>query len=181
MTSQADLGNLECPRCHATRTPILRRNTTTDALGAYCPVDRGWITWVPQNDMWLALERMQNYHTNSQEGQWIITITQMGQFCYDQAERQGFHSLPRSTLERAMLVVTELAELSEAARNSKLHAPSDHIPEFTNAEEEWADVLVRVFDHSPDDGVTPERLGRAFVAKLAYNRTRGHRHGGKTI
>lgn len=112
---------------------------------------------------------------------WIDAIAQMGQFCWEQAESMGWHTTPRSTLERAMLVVTELAELSEAARHNQLTSPSEHIPEFTAAEEEWADVLVRVFDHSPDDGVTPERLGRAFVAKLAYNRTRGYKHGGKTI
>jgi len=101
----------------------------------------------------------------------------MAKMCWDQAEASGFHdAAPRSTLERAMLVVTELAELSEAARHGILQAPSDHIPEFTNAEEEWADVLVRVFDHCWDDGVTGERLGQAFVAKLAYNRTRPYRH-----
>lgn len=117
----------------------------------------------------------------SQEEEWIVAIADMGRFCYDQADKQGFHDgRSRQPLELCMLVVTELAELAEAFRKGQADAPSDHIPEFTYAEEEWADVLVRVFDHSYDH-VDPVRLGQAFVAKLAYNRTRGYRHGGKTI
>lgn len=116
-----------------------------------------------------------------QEEEWIAAIADMGKFCYDQADKQGFHDgRSRQPLELCMLVVTELAELAEAFRKGQADAPSDHIPEFTYAEEEWADVLVRVFDHSYDH-VDPVRLGQAFVAKLAYNRTRGYRHGGKTI
>ena len=105
-------------------------------------------------------------------------IADMARFCYDQAEASGFHDTgPRSHLELAMLLVTECAELAEWSRNGG--GPSNHIPEFTGAEEEFADILVRVFDHAldPSFGITPERLGLAFNAKLAYNRTRGYRHG----
>jgi len=117
----------------------------------------------------------------ARESDWIAALASMQSFCYDQAEASGFHDgRVRYPLELCMLVVTELAELAEAARKNKLDAPSDHIPEFTYAEEEWADVLIRVFDHSHDH-VDPIRLGQAFVAKLAFNRTRGYRHGGKTI
>lgn len=118
----------------------------------------------------------------TQDELFVNAITLMGHACYDNAEAVGFHdSGERSVLELAMLVVTELAELSEAARKGTLDHPSEHIPEFTQAQEEWADVLVRVFDHSLEMHIDPKRLGQAFVAKLAYNRTRGYRHGGKTI
>jgi len=185
------LVTLECDASHTT-VPTLAKNANNNAIGAMCS-HYGcfkWIQWVPQNTKWLNLWNDQHPVTlemtdvgqMAQESLWIGALKSMGEFCYAQAESMGFHDKGnRSPLERAMLVVTELAELAEAARHGSLQSPSEHIPEFTQAAEEWADVLVRVFDHSVDDGVDAETLGRAFVAKLAYNRTRGYRHGGKTI
>lgn len=107
-------------------------------------------------------------------------IAAMARACFQQAEESGFHDRGiRSVLEVSMLVVTECAELAEWERHGG--GPSDHIPAFSGAEEEWADILVRVFDHSTEMGIDPERLGEAFVAKLRYNTSRGYRHGGKTI
>lgn len=118
----------------------------------------------------------------TQEEQWVTAIAEMAQFCYIQAGDLGFHDRgKRSVLELAMLVVTECAELAEWERHGR--QASDHIPEFSGAEEEFADILIRVFDHAlePSLNIDPTRLGQAVVAKLAYNRTRGYRHGGKTI
>lgn len=109
-----------------------------------------------------------------------IALAGMARRCWASADKQGFHDKGKiSTLELAMLVVTECAELAEWERNGR--KPSDHIPEFSGAEEEWADILIRVFDHSVHMGIEPERLGEAFVAKLAFNATRGYRHGNKSI
>lgn len=43
---------------------------------------------------------------------------------------------------------------------------------------ELADTLVRLLDTAKRRGVN---LGEAYIEKLAYNRTRGHRHGGKAL
>lgn len=189
-----NLVTLTCRHCHSDVVPLLygSPNQASCRIGAYCPLCQRWIMWVSHNTVWLALLEEQRAARSSSTPEpaptpdgtketWIAAIADMGSFCYGQAEAMGWHTTKRSTLERAMLVVTELAELSESARHQALQSPSEHIPEFTQAEEEWADVLVRVFDHSPDDGVTPTRLGQAFVAKLTFNRTRGYKHGGKTI
>lgn len=188
--AELDQLTLICDNGH-TMIPTLMRNSTSGNIAATCSVSGcfKWIQWVPQNTKWLNLWNEQHPITfdqltaiTTQEELWIGAIKSMGEFCYAQADSMGFHDKGnRSPLERAMLVVTELAELAEAARHGTLQSPSEHIPDYTQAAEEWADVLVRVFDHSVDDGVDAETLGRAFVAKLAYNRTRGYRHGGKTI
>jgi len=85
---------------------------------------------------------------------------------------------PKNThhlLAMHMLIVTELAELTEAVR-ARVPAESEHIPEFTSEEEELADAVIRCLDYAAFRRL---RLGQAVVAKLAFNATRGHRHGGK--
>lgn len=111
----------------------------------------------------------------------IEAITEMGETCWAASEKSGFHDKGRvGVLELCMLVVTELAELAEWERHGGV-AMSEHIPGFTGAEEEWADVLIRVFDHSKHMGIEPVRLGEAFVAKLRFNATRGYRHGNRKV
>lgn len=193
------LVELECRNDHV-GTPILRESG--GIIGAYCAECRIWIKWVSHSERWLALLKSQQYtragHTNppdlstaptpplpeftvAMETVWREGLTQIAQFCYDQAGAMGFHDgLSRTLGERCMLVITELAELFEAYRKGTIDTMSDHIPDFTYREEEWADVMVRVFDHALDE-VSAERLASAFLAKLAYNRTRGYRHGGKAV
>lgn len=73
---------------------------------------------------------------------------------------------------KLMLVVTELAEWMEAVRHD--NPASDHIPEFSLAEEEAADVLIRVFDLAGSSGL---RLSEALEAKMAFNEGREYMHG----
>lgn len=195
-----NLVELLCTKCQKADVPTLIRaagGAELGHLGAWCSHCSHWITWVRQDSKWLALEKEQaaTYASTSavvvekaiatstwDEAFYVKAIDAMARKCWAQAESLGFHDgAHRGTLERAMLVVTELAELCEAARHNTLQSPSEHIPHHTQAAEEWADVLIRVFDHAWDDLVTGEELGRAFVAKLAFNLTRGYRHGGKTI
>lgn len=65
-----------------------------------------------------------------------------------------------------MLMVTELSEAFEGDRTNQM---SDKIPEFTAMEEEFADVLIRLFDTA---GAKRLRLGAAYQAKFAYNQSR---------
>jgi hypothetical protein len=76
--------------------------------------------------------------------------------------------------QRLMLVVSELSEALEAVRNG--NPPDSHIPEFSGLEAESADAVIRLMDLNETEAA---RLGKAIVAKAAYNANRQHKHGGK--
>lgn len=79
----------------------------------------------------------------------------------------------RNDAEAIALMHSELSELLEAARDGYA-TPSTKIPGFSNAEEEAADLLIRLFDLA---GGRKWRLGEAILAKHAYNVTRPFKHG----
>ena len=70
----------------------------------------------------------------------------------------------------------ELSEAWESLRHG--NPPSDHIPEFSGVEEEFADVLIRIFDTCEKRGY---RLAEAVIAKMRFNRSRSYKHGGKDV
>lgn len=73
--------------------------------------------------------------------------------------------------EKAVLVLTEIAELVEALR--KPHVPSE-LPGFTAEEEEVADAIIRLLDYAGHYGL---RIGAAVLAKMAKNEGRPFLHG----
>jgi len=73
---------------------------------------------------------------------------------------------PRNFGELIALMHSELSEALEGDRKDLL---SDKIPGFTAVEEEFADLLIRLFDTA---GAKQLRLGDAFLAKMRYNQTR---------
>lgn len=86
---------------------------------------------------------------------------------------KGFYdALQVNVSEKLMLVITELAEICEAQRHS--NPASEKIPDFSASEEEAADVIIRMLDLCANQ---KWRVGAAIFAKLAYNRTRQHKHG----
>lgn len=76
--------------------------------------------------------------------------------------------------EKIALVHSELSEMLEGLRHG--NPPSDHIPEFNAAEEEMADVVIRLMDLSTQRGW---RLPEAILAKIEFNAGRAYKHGGK--
>lgn len=106
--------------------------------------------------------------------QFIDTFYQIQEAVYRNAGAKGWHNEDR---HEAILIALEHAELSEALEALRHgNKPSDHIPGFTGVEEELADVIIRIMDHAAGKG---HRVAEAIVAKMAYNRTRPHRHGDK--
>lgn len=79
----------------------------------------------------------------------------------------------RNDGEAIALMHSELSELLEAARDGYA-TPSTKIPGFSNAEEEAADLFIRLIDLA---GGRRWRLGEAILAKHAYNMNRPHKHG----
>ena len=81
-----------------------------------------------------------------------------------------------SLIERIAMMHSELSEALEGYRHG--NPPSDHIPEFSILEEEFADVVIRMMHLGSAE---PLRIAEAVDAKLAYNETRPMAHGGKRI
>lgn len=95
---------------------------------------------------------------------------------HDNAVDKGWWEEDHNEAELIALEHAELSEALEAMRHG--NPPSEHIPEFSGVEEELADVIIRIMDHAAAKG---HRVADAVVAKMAFNTTRPHRHGGKAF
>lgn len=90
------------------------------------------------------------------------------------AKDKGWWEAERNDGEIIALMHSELSEALEAIRNG--NPPDDKIPTFSGAEAELADVIIRILDMVV---ARDWRIGEAIVAKMAFNKTRPHKHGGK--
>lgn len=103
-----------------------------------------------------------------------LTLDEAGRAIHLTAIEHGWWDTDRNTYEALALVHAEVSELVEGLRHG--NPPSEHIPAFTAAEEEAADVFIRLLDLAAARGW---RIGQAMVAKHAFNAGRPYRHGGK--
>lgn len=88
----------------------------------------------------------------------------------------GWWVAERSDAECIALMHSELSEALEAFRNG--NPPDDHVPQFSNAEIEFADVIIRIMDLSEKRGFD---IAGALLAKAAFNKERPFKHGGKLL
>ena len=79
---------------------------------------------------------------------------------------------------RGMSIALKHSELSEALEGLRHAADDDKIPEFTAEEAEYADTIIRIMDTAARHEL---RVAEAIVAKMAMNKTRSHKHGGKAF
>lgn len=86
----------------------------------------------------------------------------------------GRLSLQESVALKAALVASEAMELLEAARKDTLYDPCNKAAGLNNAEEECADVFIRLLDLAEFLGVD---LVWAAEQKRRVNLSRPHRHG----
>ena len=103
-------------------------------------------------------------------------ISQKCNDVHQNAIDNGWWDSDRNDGELIALIHSELSEVLEALREG--NPPSEKIPEFSGAEEELADTVIRIMDMA---AARNYRLGEAIEAKIAYNLTREHRHGGKAF
>lgn len=103
-------------------------------------------------------------------------------YCWDKLATQvhltallkGWWENERNDGEIIALIHSELSETLEAIRHG--NPSDDKIPEFSGAEAELADTVIRCMDFAKARGW---RLPEAILAKIAYNKTRDYKHGGK--
>jgi hypothetical protein len=132
--------------------------------------------------------------TQSQRNLFILAVTTASEECYETAADHGFHDEERSYGEELCLIHSEVSECMEDMRvgniNSNLcpflidapeHAqPTDpryvQTKPFSKAELELADVVIRCMDMAVAHGWD---LANAVATKMAYNRSREYKHGGK--
>ena len=102
------------------------------------------------------------------------SIAALQQEIHRTALKHGWWDRDRALGEVLMLAVTELSEAMEAYRDGD--PASDKIEGYSKVEEELADTIIRVLDLAGKMGYD---VDGAIRAKMAFNRTRPYRHGGK--
>jgi NTP pyrophosphatase (non-canonical NTP hydrolase) len=117
----------------------------------------------------LISDQISNHLTKSGE---YLTIAQRRRVA---SSTQGVVSLGRMGTFIANLH-GEVSELWDASMAGRLNTQCDKPVSLTCAEEELADIVIRVMDTAKSLGVN---LGRAIQIKSEYNRTRPFMHGKK--
>lgn len=101
-------------------------------------------------------------------------INHMAYKVHDLAKTKGWYDQDRNNPELLALIHSELSEALEGLRHD--NPPDEHCPEFTSAEIELADAVIRILDMAEFNGWD---IAGAIVAKHKFNKTRPQRHGGK--
>ena len=116
----------------------------------------------------LSEKRMEEYFNE----QFINHFASMSGSIHDNASVHGWWDEPSEDGTLIALIMSEAAEALEALR--KGNGPDEHCPQFSGAEVELADVVIRIMDMAEARGWN---VAGAIVAKHEFNKTRPYKHG----
>jgi NTP pyrophosphatase (non-canonical NTP hydrolase) len=105
-----------------------------------------------------------------------ISFKELSNRACNQACTTGWHDSDPDLPRALLLLNTEIAEAAEALRDGN---PRDKAcPAFSRLEVELADLVIRLMDTSATHDLD---IPGAIAAKMAYNKTRPYKHGGKAF
>lgn len=110
-----------------------------------------------------------------EDKQLVRSLSILSKRIHENAVKKGFWEKTPNKGELISLIHREASEITEALR--KNDPVSLKIgPEFTEEEEELADVIIRTLDYAAGFNL---RVGEAILAKMKYNKSRPYKHGKK--
>lgn len=109
-----------------------------------------------------------------------MTIYDLMRESWETSDAKGWHEGTRSFGDEIALIHSEASEALEAFRDGLPMRSITYSPERKpeGPAVELADVIIRCLDTAYERGMPIEE---AIKVKLAYNKTRPHRHGGKAL
>lgn len=110
----------------------------------------------------------------TQQRQFVDSFNALASAIHDWAVRKGFWEVGRDRNDGEMIALmhSELSEALEALRHG--NPPDDKVPEFSGAEAEMADTIIRIMDTANARGW---RVAEAIIAKMSFNEGRPYKHG----
>lgn len=117
-----------------------------------------------------------------------MDLKEMQRYVLETNQTNGWFDSERTFGDDIALLHSEVSEAFEAyrvagncddqTRTTWEESYEGHPPKPEGVGSEFADVLVRLLDSCERHGIN---LEAEFVRKMAYNETRGYRHGGKHV